>query len=133
MMVTKKDGTHRFCVDYRALNEITVKDSYPLPDIKDCLDALTGMRYFTTLDAKSGFWQVPMSEEDIKKTAFWPALRNLGSRWVRTRQPPSKVSNARGSGHEECLVFVDDIILCEKYLEHRQRLRTLTRFAARSS
>jgi len=70
VLATKKDGSKRFCVDYRALNEVTVKDSYPLPRIDDTLDALTGVQWFSTLDLKAGYHQVEMAGEDKKKTAF---------------------------------------------------------------
>ncbi|UYV78709.1 K02A2.6-like [Cordylochernes scorpioides] len=70
ILVKKKDGTFRFCVDYRNLNSITVKDQYPLPRIDDCFDSLHGSRYFTSLDLCSGYWQVEVEEQDRVKTAF---------------------------------------------------------------
>ena len=70
VLVGKKDGTTRFCVDYRRLNKITKKDAQPLPRIDDMLDAFRGAKWFTSLDLAAGYWQVPMKEEDIEKTAF---------------------------------------------------------------
>eukprot|EP00745_Piridium_sociabile_P008697 TRINITY_DN158_c0_g1_i1.p1 TRINITY_DN158_c0_g1~~TRINITY_DN158_c0_g1_i1.p1 ORF type:complete len:1374 (-),score=188.80 TRINITY_DN158_c0_g1_i1:1054-5175(-) len=70
VVVSKKDGSKRLCVDYRKLNEITKKNSYPLPLIDDILSLLGRSKYFTTLDLKSGYWQVRMSEADKEKTAF---------------------------------------------------------------
>src|SRR5699024_2147474 len=70
VLVPKKDGTTRFCVDYRAVNAVTVKDVHPLPNIADMLAALDGARYFTALDAASGYWQIPMEESSVPKTAF---------------------------------------------------------------
>ena len=66
----KPDNTIRFCCDYRKLNSVTRKDSQPLPRIDDTLDALAGSKWFSTLDLKSGFWQVGVAEKDREKTAF---------------------------------------------------------------
>ena len=70
VMVNKPDGSKRFCVDYRKLNTITVKDRYPLPRIDETIDKLKGMNHISTLDLASGFWQIPMDEKDKEKTAF---------------------------------------------------------------
>ena len=70
VFVPKKDGTNRMCIDYRKLNEITAKDAYPLPRIRQTIDALQGAGYFSSLDLASGYWQVPVAEKDRHKTAF---------------------------------------------------------------
>ena len=70
VIVKKKDGTDRFCVDYRKLNKITIKDAYPVPLIGETLDALRGCSYFTTLDLTSGYHQMAMDEASKGKTAF---------------------------------------------------------------
>ena len=70
VMVPRKDGTNRMCIDYRKLNEITVKDAYPLPRIGQTIDALQGAGFFSSLDLANGYWQVPVAREDRHKTAF---------------------------------------------------------------
>ena len=66
----KKDGTTRFCIDYRRLNQVTKVDAYPLPHIEDSLNTLGGARFFCSLDLASGYWQVEMDAADREKTAF---------------------------------------------------------------
>ena len=70
VIVSKKDGTKRFCVDYRKLNDVTVKDSYPIPRIDDSLEQLSGAQWFSCLDLNAGYWQVEVDEADREKTAF---------------------------------------------------------------
>jgi Reverse transcriptase (RNA-dependent DNA polymerase) len=70
VLVPKPDGTIRFCIYYRRLNAVTQNDSYALPRVDDCLDSLGEARYFTTLDANCGYWQIYVNEDDREKTAF---------------------------------------------------------------
>ncbi|GBN89139.1 Transposon Ty3-I Gag-Pol polyprotein [Araneus ventricosus] len=70
VLVKKKNGEWRFCVDYRRLNKITKKGVYPLPRIDDALDCLSGAKIFSIMDLKSGYWQIEVDEKDSKKTAF---------------------------------------------------------------
>uniref|UniRef100_A0A1E1WCE6 CCHC-type domain-containing protein n=1 Tax=Pectinophora gossypiella TaxID=13191 RepID=A0A1E1WCE6_PECGO len=70
ILVKKKDGTDRMCVDYRALNRITVRDRYPMPLIDDHIDRLGKFNYFSSLDMATGFYQIPIEEESIHKTGF---------------------------------------------------------------
>lgn len=70
VLVKKKTGEYRLCIDYRALNKKTIKENYPMPLIDDQLDVLAGNTFFTTLDLASGYYQVPIREQDKHKTAF---------------------------------------------------------------
>ena len=69
-LVPNRDGSTRFGVDYRKLNAVTVRDQYPLPQIRDIFDQVGGSTIFSTLDLKAGYWQLPVGEELIEKTAF---------------------------------------------------------------
>lgn len=118
LLVGKKDGGQRLCVDFRALNQITKKDRYPLPLIEDHLDRLGGYNFFITLDLASGFYQVPMSDDSIEKTAFVTpdghyeflrmpfGLANAPS--VFQRLMNSVLGNLR---YEIALVYIDDVII----------------------
>ena len=74
VLVRKKDGSLRFCIDLRRLNACTIKDAYSLPHIDETLDCLGGAIILTSLDLKSGYWQVEMDKESQPVTAFsWPS------------------------------------------------------------
>ena len=117
VLVTKKDGGTRFCVDYRRLNLATVKDAYLQPRIDDILDMLAGKRWFSTLDLPSGYWQVSLSPEARCKTAF-----ATHSGLFQFRVMPFGLCNApatferlmdralQGLRWSRCLVYLDDII-----------------------
>ena len=132
VMVRKKDGSLRFCVDFRQLNAATIKDAHPLPRIDDLLDALHGAKWFSTLDLKSGYWQVPIAEQDKEKTAFRTSSRQL----FEFNQVPFGLCNApatfsrlmdrvlAGLHWETCLFYLDDIIVFSStWEEHLARLR----------
>lgn len=77
IVLVKKDGSLRLCVDYRQLNSRTRKDAFPLPRIEELLDALTGARWFSTMDLASRYNQVPVAEADRPKTAFCNPFRTF--------------------------------------------------------
>ena len=70
VLARKHDGTFRMCVDYRRLNQCTVKDAQPLPRSDDVLEAVGGARWFSCLDLASGYWKMPVAAKDRPKTAF---------------------------------------------------------------
>ena len=70
VLAKKKDGSLRLCVDYRNLNTVTYQDTYPLPHIDTCLNTLQGAAWFSTLDLRSGYYNIPIREVDKDKTAF---------------------------------------------------------------
>ena len=137
VLVKKKDGTYRFCVDYRKLNHVTKPDAHPLPRVDDLLDALNGYKMFSTLDLRNGYWQVSMSEEDKEKTAFITpsGLFEFNRMPFGLSNAPATFSRAIGivlSGltYEQCLCYFDDVIVFSKDIDqHCQRLQAvLTRF-----
>jgi predicted aspartyl protease len=130
LLVRKKDGTWRFCVDYRKLNDVTRKEAYPLPRIDSCLESLGGPRYFSTLDLRAGYWQTELAQEDANKTAFV-------TRSGQYRLTVLSMGLANAPSHIQrlmdivlasllwkcCLVFLDDIIVYSTtFDQHLERL-----------
>ena len=118
VIVQKKDGNYRFCIDYRELNKITKKDAYPLPRLDDALDGMANARFFSTLDLASGYWQVAMDEEDREKTAFATheglfeftrmpfGLTNAPATFERLMERVLK-----GLTWDQCQVYLDDVMV----------------------
>ena len=129
VLVRKNDGQDRFCVDYRRLNQITKKDSYPLPRIDDTLDALSGVKFFSTLDLLSGYWQLEMDPSSREKTAFTThcGLFEFLVMPFGLTNAPSTVQRVmecvlQGLNWKICLVYLDDVIIFspsfDSHLEH---------------
>lgn len=128
--VRKKDGTLRFCVDYRRLNDVTRKDAYPLPRIDDALDSLAHAQWFSTLDLASGYWQVEVDPRDKHKTAFITrqGLFEFNVLSFGLCNAPSTFQRLMDLVLADlqwttCLVYLDDIIVFGRtFGEHLQRL-----------
>ena len=129
----KKDGSLRFCVDYRGLNDRTVKNKYPLPHMDELFDRLAGAKYFSKIDLRSGFWQILLAPEDRSKTAFrtryglfeWTVLP------MGLTNAPATFQNLMNTTFrnflDKCvLVFLDDIVVYSKTLfDHERDVRAV--------
>ena len=117
VLVRKKDGNLRFCIDFRKLNSRTAKDAYNLPRVDDTIETLIGSKYFSKLDLRSGYWQVEIDEADKHKTAF--TVGNMG--FFECNRMAFGLTNAPATFQrlmehcmgemnlKECLIFLDDI------------------------
>ena len=122
VLVRKKDGSLCFCIDFRRLNTLTVKDCHPLPHICETLESLAGTAYYTTIDMNSGFWQVPMDKESKQYTAF--TLCSMGL--YECESMPFGLCNAPLTFQRlmlnclgelnltYCLIYLDDVIIFSK-------------------
>ena len=122
VLVRKKHGSLRFCIDFRKLNSLTRKDYHPLPRIGETLDSLVGSAIYSTFDLTSGFWQVPMAEESKQYTTF--TLRSMGL--FECDRMPFGLCNALTTFQRliqkclgelnltYCLIYVDDVIMYSK-------------------
>ena len=130
VLVKRKDGSWRFCVDYRKLNAITLQDAYPIPRIDESLDALSGSKLFSTLDLTSGYWQVPLDPDAQDKSAFatrtglwkWKVLPfGLTSAPATFQRLMEQV--LQGLHWKTLLLYLDDIIVvAPDFQTHLQRL-----------
>ncbi|CAF1682305.1 unnamed protein product, partial [Adineta ricciae] len=130
ILVQKKDGTTRFCVDYRRLNQITTKDGFPLPRMDDIYDQLTKATYFSKFDFKSGYFQVPLDEADRPKTAFSTLDGHFQFKVLPqglTNGPPTFqriVNQILGPNRwNHTLTYIDDIIIYSRtFPEHAKHI-----------
>jgi len=124
VMVPKPDGSPRFCVDYRRLNDVTVKDTYPLPRMDDCIDFLGEASVFSMLDCNSGYWKIPVAVEDQDKTTF--TCHEGTYKYIRL---PFGLTSApapflwaidkilSGVKWKTCLVYLDDVVVFSRTVE----------------
>ena len=131
LLVKKKDGSMRLCIDYRQLNKVTIKNRYPLPRIDDLMDQLVGARVFSKIDLRSGYHQIKVKDEDMQKTAFRTRYGHYEYKVM-----PFGVTNAPGVFMEYMnrifheyldqfvVVFIDDILIYSKTeAEHAEHLK----------
>ena len=137
-IVPKKDGSIRLCGDYRKLNNVTVKDAYPLPCIQDIFDQLNGAKIFTTIDLKSGYWQIEINENSREKTAI---TTHMGLFQFKRMQfgltnAPAVFQRFMNSIFTKligkcCLIYLDDIVIYSKneneHSEHIAMVLTVLR------
>jgi hypothetical protein len=124
VLVPKPDGSMRFCADYRRLNALMVKDSYPLPRMDECIDSLGDATIFSTLDCNSGYWQIPVRPEDRDNSTFTShegIYRFLRVPFGLTNAPATFQRMVDmilvGLTWKSCLVYLDDIIVFSASLE----------------
>ena len=133
VLIRKKDGSVRYAIDYRALNNVTVKDAFPLPLIEDCFDSLSGVQYLSGLDLASGYYQVEVADQDKQKTAFITryglyqhtrmgfGLCNAPATFQRAMQ-----AVLQGLNWRVVLAYLDDVIvLGQSFDEHLDNLRAV--------
>ena len=131
LFVDKRDGTIRMCVDYRKLNEVTIKNKYPLPKIEDLFDQLNGARVFSKIDLRTGYHQLKVRESDIPKTAFTTryGLFEYTVMSFGLTNAPAYFMNLMNKIFMKYLdkfvvVFIDDILIYSKTEEeHAEHLR----------
>jgi hypothetical protein len=131
LFVQKKDGSQRMCVDYRSLNDVTVKNKYPLPRIEDLFDQMRGARVFLKIDLRSGYHQMRIRPSDIPKTAFSTryGLYEFTVMSFGLTNAPAYFMNLMNKVFMEYLdrfvvVFIDDILIYSKNeSDHEQHLR----------
>ena len=131
LVVKKKDGSWRNVIDYRNLNKVTIKEPYPIPRAEEAFDALAKAKFMSTLDFTSGYWQIPIAEEDKEKTAF----TTKSGRWEYNILPMG-ITNAAPTFQRNmemmlsgllwkiCIIYIDDIIIFSSTVEeHHENLR----------